>query len=395
MRTSPPPPPVQILHIGLPRIERVDDKARLIADIRIGDVDSRPLWIEFDEAYAQYLCDERSDAFLVGLLLYAMCNQMDIVCEAPVTAQLLYQLRTYLIPALAHNSAVLHETRITAPLAEALVPNAGGVGASCSCGVDSLYSIKNNMDSPYPRQSITHLCVNNTGHMNTRKQYLWLLNHAKAFAKEYGFKLIVSDSNIAQAFHQNWRQMGSYHTAFAIYALQKLWQTYYLASCGRGLHTFSVRDAECNYDDLHDLLSLDCFSTRSLKIYSEGAAYVRYEKIKALLDWAPAQKYLHVCVAENGPNCGHCGKCLRTLTLLDALGALDAFRGVFDIDAYRLHREHHLRWLYEQHIHPGEDRMMEPAYEVLKEEISPLMRLHVWLRLIRNALRNIFFHRKG
>ena len=255
----PPPPHVQVLHIGHPRIEPSEDKVRLIADIRIGTDDCRPLWVEFDKEYAQYLCDERSDAFLIGLLLYAMFNRLDIVCEAPVTAQLLYQLRTYLIPALAHNSAVLHETQISASLAEAPMPNAGGVGASCSCGVDSLYSIKNNMASPYPGQSITHLCVNNTGHMNTREQYLWLLDHAKAFAKEYGFKLIISDSNIARDFRLNVRHMNTYPTSFVVCALQKLWSIYYLASDGYGLAEFSVKNLEDVFDAHHELLSLDSF----------------------------------------------------------------------------------------------------------------------------------------
>lgn len=384
-----PPPHVQVLHIGHPRIEPSEDKVRLIADIRIGTDDCRPLWVEFDKEYAQYLCDERSDAFLIGLLLYAMFNRLDIVCEAPVTAQLLYQLRTYLIPALAHNSAVLHETQISASLAEAPMPNAGGVGASCSCGVDSLYSIKNNMASPYPGQSITHLCVNNTGHMNTREQYLWLLDHAKAFAKEYGFKLIISDSNIARDFRLNVRHMNTYPTSFVVYALQKLWSIYYLASDGYGLAEFSVKNLEDVFDAHHELLSLDSFSTRGLQFYSDGAPLTRYEKIKDLLDWEPAQKFLHVCVAERGPNCGRCSKCLRTLTLLDAQGGLDRFRGVFDVDDYLRRRKTNLRWLYQEQLLPNGDTMTKPAYAVLKGEITLPMRLYVWAKLFYYCVKGV------
>ena len=103
------------MHIGVPRIEQHGERVRLIADIDLGNGDVRPLWAEVDACYGQYLCAERSDAFLVGLLHYAMSNQYDVVCEVPVTAEILLRLRTVLIPILVHNNQEMHTTQIDAP----------------------------------------------------------------------------------------------------------------------------------------------------------------------------------------------------------------------------------------------------------------------------------------
>lgn len=361
------------MRIGAPRIERHDGRARLIAEVRIGEGDVRPLWFEVEERYGQYLCAERSDAFLIGLLNFAQREWLDIVCEAPVTAQLLYQIRTYLVPSLARNSQTLYATRIEAPMDDTPMANAGGVGTGISCGVDSLHVVRNYAHSPYPGLSLTHLCLNNVGAFwsgNGNRQYAWQAEHARRFAKEYGFELIVTDSNMAEAFQQDHLLTHTYSSCFAIYAMQKLWKVYFYASAGYDLQeAFSLRDNERHSSDHYELLSLDCFSTRTLQIYSEGCAISRFEKERELADWAPAQKYLHVCTDEQGPNCGRCGKCLRTLTALDALGCLQRFDNVFDVAAYCARRDRNLAWLYGQHIGAGGDPMTEPAYEVLKGEI--------------------------
>lgn len=361
------------MRIGAPRIERHDGRARLIAEIRIGEGDVRPLWFEVEEKYGQYLCAERSDAFLIGLLNFAQREWLDIVCEAPVTAQLLYQIRTYLVPSLARNSQTLYATRIEAPMDDAPMANAGGVGTGISCGVDSLHVVRNYAHAPYPGLSLTHLCLNNVGAFwsrNGNRQYAWQAEHARRFAKEYGFELIVTDSNMAEAFQQDHLLTHTYSSCFAIYAMQKLWKVYFYASAGYDLQeAFSLRDNERHSSDHYELLSLDCFSTRTLQIYSEGCAISRFEKERELADWPPAQKYLHVCTDEQGPNCGRCGKCLRTLTALDALGCLQRFDNVFDVAAYCARRDRNLAWLYGQHIGAGGDPMTEPAYEALKGEI--------------------------
>lgn len=343
----------------------------------------RPVWFEVEERYGRYLCAERSDAFLIGLLNHAQRDGYDIVCEAPVGAQLLYQIRTYLVPSLARNSAALYATRIEAEMDATRMRNAGGVGTGISCGVDSLSAVKHHARSPYPGLRLTHLVLNNVGaFLDNREQYDWQTRHAMAFAKEYGFELIVSDSNIVRAFPQDHLLTHTYSSCFAIYAMQRLWDVYFYASSGHDYQeTFDLRDSEKKAADHYELLSLDVFSTRSLKIYSEGAAINRFEKTRELADWPPAQKYLHVCTSQSGGNCGVCPKCLRTLVTLDALGVLQRFDNVFDVLAYEARRTRHLEWLYRQQIVPEGDTMTAPAYRLLRHRLPFRSRVRVRLML--------------
>ena len=59
--------------------------------------ETKECYFEFEPEYSKFLCDERSDAFVTGLLTTAMENNMDIEFEAPISEQLYYQLMTYYI----------------------------------------------------------------------------------------------------------------------------------------------------------------------------------------------------------------------------------------------------------------------------------------------------------
>ena len=159
-----------VLHIGRPAITRGGGKARLAAPIRCCGKDS-PVWFEVEERYGDYLCDERSDAFLIGLLNHAMREHLDIECEAPVGAQLLYQIRTYLVSALVRASHALREPKIAAEMDAEPMRNAGGVGTGISCGVDSFHVLCKYAKSEYPGLSLTHLVLNNVGSYVTYMLY--------------------------------------------------------------------------------------------------------------------------------------------------------------------------------------------------------------------------------
>lgn len=375
------------LVIGAPRIENAQGRARLTSIIRVRGED-RPVWFEVDAKYGQYLCSERADAFLIGVLNYAMRERLDIRCESPVGSQLLYQIRTYLIPSLVKNSTALYATTIEAELDSSPVVNAGGVGAGISCGVDSLHVIRNYAKSPYPSLSLTHLVLNNVGSFwkkGNDPQYEWHIEHAKSFCREYGFELIVNNSNIREQIPGVFGLTHTYASCFAVYCLQKLWNVFYYGSAGVDFGSwFSLADNERRDCAHYELLSLDVFSTRNLKIYSEGGAMSRFDKMKEIVEYEPSYKYLHVCTSDEGPNCGRCDKCLRTLTTLDALGVLDRYRASFDIDEYRRHRMARLKWLYLQQVLPDGDMMTAPAWRILSDQVSVLARITA---RIQHALR--------
>lgn len=367
--------PARVITIRRPKVETRDGRSRLSAQIDVsGDI--REVWFEVEEKYGKYLCYERSDAFLIALLNWAMREHCDFVCEAPVGEELLYQIKTYLIPAVVKASRTLYAPKITAEIDTGTLPCAGAVGTGISCGVDSLHVIANQARSPFPHLRLTHLILNNVGaffHDDDDRQFRWQTEHAKQFAKEYGFEFIQTNSNLADAFPQNHFLTHTYSSCFTVYVLQKLWRVYFYASSGDDFTAFNLVDNE-NHDAAHyELLSLPCFSVRNLKIYSEGGAKTRFEKTKRLVDFVPAQKYLHVCTSDTGGNCNRCGKCKRTLVTLDALGALEKFRAVFDINFYRKNRRRYLRWLAAQQILPHGDGMLKETFRILRKDISPLI----------------------
>lgn len=308
-----------------------------------------PVWFEVSKEYGKYLTYERSDGFLIGILPIAIRKHHDIVCEAPVTEELLYQIRTYLLPSLVKYGNNLYESSITAETASAL-ENAGGVGAGCSCGVDSFHVIENCLHSEYPHMNLTHLTFFNVGAFcgiykeagidkvrNERRI------KAEECAKELGIPIIITDSNYQSAFIQSHLRTHTFSSVFSVYMLQKLWKVYYYGSSGYDFSCFSLFNNEDNDAALYELLSLDCFSTNKLKIYSEGGAEDRYEKQEKIADNTLAQKYLHVCM-KNYYNCNLCEKCRRTLLAFDAMGKLDHFSLVFDVKYYKQHRREYLEY---------------------------------------------------
>lgn len=367
--------PAKIVTIRRPEVKTCNGRSRLSAKIDV-DGDVREVWFEVEEKYGKFLCFERSDAFLVALLNWAMRERCDFVCEAPVGEELLYQIRTYLIPSLVKASKTLHAPKISAEIDVKMLPNAGAVGTGISCGIDSLHAVACNAQSPFPHLRLTHLILNNVGaffHDDKDRQFRWQTEHAKQFAREYGFEFIQTNSNLAEVFPQNHLLTHTYSSIFSVLVLQKFWGVYFYASSGYDFGAFELKNNEFNSSDHYELLSLPCFSSRQLKIYSEGGAKTRFEKTKMLADFVPAQKYLHVCTSDIGGNCNVCGKCRRTLVTLDALGKLEEFRAVFDIDYYKLHRRKYLRWLAAQQINPCGDLMVREAFKILRKEISPVL----------------------
>lgn len=370
--------------IKQPFLERNEQFSRVVCDIQIDGV-SHVVWFQVENAYGQYLCDERSDAYVIGMLSYAMRGNHDIVCEAPITEQLLYGIERDLIPSLSKYSKKLHPVRITAKTAPAL-QEGFAVGTSASFGIDSFSSIRNNMDSKYEGLRLTHLCINNVGAFNecydqygADKVKEERYQIAETVAAELGLPLIKTDSNFAKKIPQNHLRTHTYSSVFAIYVLQKLWRVYYLASSGEDYAEFSLEHSEKKDCALYDILSLQCFSTPFLRIYSEGGAMNRMEKTRGLTDYRFAQKYLHVCTARPF-NCGVCGKCRRTLVTLDILDALDDFSEVFDIAYYRNHRKKYYAWLCYQHF--IKDAMNEPVYQAFMKR--PGFRVYAFIEHINN-----------
>lgn len=106
------------MKIGTPRVEAREDVCRMACDVELKTGEVREIWFEVGEEYGEYLCADRADAFLIGLLSVAMREGEDIVCEAPVTEMLLYNIQNYLLPCVTEHAHKLYRPMITAATVE-------------------------------------------------------------------------------------------------------------------------------------------------------------------------------------------------------------------------------------------------------------------------------------
>ncbi|MCI5874690.1 MAG: hypothetical protein PUJ55_11440 [Clostridiales bacterium] len=368
-----------MIRIGRPYIETKHTVCRLIVDITM-ETETQKWWFEVPAEYKEYLCTERSDAFLIGILPLAMRFYEDITLDAPVTEELLFNIESELIPSLANSSKNLYPCKIFAETEAALVnEKAWGVGTGNSLGVDSFHAIEMALKSKCESFKLTHLCHYNVGAFNDTYSTAGedqvrndCLRNAKAVAEEYHLPMLIANSNYEEIVDINHLFVNTYANLYAVYCLQKLWKTYYLASSEFGFLRFQLEDNDM-YDSAHyDLLTVNCLSTRGLRIYSEGGERNRLEKIRDIVDSRVAQNHLHVCVRESY-NCGKCHKCKKTLVAIDALGKLDNFRNVFDLEEYEKNRVFYLQEICEWHIANPLD-YNEPSFQLLKHRMPQEIR---------------------
>jgi len=354
------------------------------------DDETKELWFKVSSKYADYLCCERADAYLVACLHYAMSNGHDIKAENPISELLLFNLRTYLIPALIENNPDFHCPKIIAAVATEKLPNAGAVGTGISCGVDSLHALATKYATEYKHLNVTHLTFNNVGSHGegekAQKLYESRLKRPERFAKEYGFEFVASNSNLMDVIKQSHFKTHTYSSMFPVLCLQKLYSVYFYASGGYKFNEFNLHHSSSSSSGSYELLSLQCFSTDVCRIMSDGMGLTRLMKLEEVVNYPPSYKYLNVCLKE-GDNCSRCEKCVRTLLGIDVLGALDKYTHVFDIEYYKSHR----MWYIQQLLYRMKDRKHDyfEMYPYFRHEVTLVMRLKAFGYSIAQRIKNI------
>ena len=348
-----------MITISKPGIDIKDGKARLSAMLDF-DGDRHELWIEVDREYEAFLCAERSDAFVLGVIYYAMRYGHDISCEAPMTKRLYEQLTDQFLPALykingyrdSYQHGCGYRVRISAPLAPEVVHPEGGVavGSGVSCGVDSLHVF-----AVHPE--ITHGCIWHAygvvpGETQERREKAWrhLVGRAEEFCAATQKKLVVVDTNFDRQCVKSlqWDGMTTYGNLFCIFALQKMWSKYYVAS-GYDIGDFHLKGSVSTDPAHYEYLLFALCGLSNFSICLDGVAQNRVQKVADLVKYEPATRFLNVCheITEDGRNCSYgCAKCMRTMLDLDACGALEMFHAVFDVQYYRTHFHEYLAEWY-------------------------------------------------
>lgn len=338
--------------------------------------DGRPkelYWGGVSDKYKDYLVTDRADAALIGILYYAMYTGQDIQCSelAPVSSEILNNVRGFIMPVLLHNCKGLHQIKISALPTSELQDNAGMIGASLSCGVDSFFTIMSHHESNHPSTDVTHLCQNDVGNfdecygdwISRARVKDALYKRSKLASAELRLPLIQTESNFAQEFlpvSASRTRIGPLQSVFSIFNMGKAWKRYYYS-------TGEVQNVE-RIDEMLDHIEyclIECLSTRSLQIIPDGKYITREAKINYIADYKVPQIYLHVCTSGED-NCGVCDKCKKTLIAIDAHHKLDRFANVFKLEEYKSNRTEYLTWLYNKWIEQPDK--YEEFYEVIQND---------------------------
>lgn len=376
----------------------------------------KELWFSVEKKFGDYLCIDRCDAFLLMFMHYAMATGSDIVCEGPVSANLLYGIRTEMIPHLCVGKFGI----INVQAEEISIPySSSDCGATgMSCGIDSFFSLWLHQQDYIPENfRIKYFTFFNVGAINAvfpdgislerRNELMQQISIEKAdqarkVADECGAELVFVNSNISDFYRGMLVNSAHYRNCGTAMLLSGLWNKYYYSSAG--FRTDEVKFDLCDDPAYHEDMLLPWFTNGIIHFYSAGHAYPRVEKTRILADFPLAQKYLTVCDRED--NCGKCNKCKRTINTLIALNKLENFDKRFDTTAidknitkYKRYifikrHQHYYDQIYEKAINNGRYSLSEKIkytlesipYEIIKN--NPLYR-KMRLKKYRSEIRTI------
>lgn len=307
------------------------------------------LWFSTPEKYADGLCTNRLDGFLVGMLFPAMQYGENIHLEGCVSKKLLFNLSNFVVPLLQAFSPSSEKINITADKTTKETFRNNSVATGFTGGVDSFCTIYDRYELENdPDYKINNLFFLNVGSHGTRdldkvkakfeKRYAYL----KAFPDEIGLDFIPLDSNLH--FFHPWGHLktDSLTSVSGVLILQRKFKRYYYASAGFSYKqqlTHGWRYAEKSVADCCDPMIIPLLGTESLDFILDGMQMDRTEKITHIANYPPVTQFLSVCVsdAETLENCSTCSKCCRTLMTLDSLGKLNQFSHLFDTEKYVKH----------------------------------------------------------
>ena len=331
------------IKIGSVYLKENDNYVKLCADISSNldgiEVD-KTYFYEVEKKWRKYLVTETSDAFVVGLINLAMDYNANIEFTVPISEDLKYQLETYYIPVMANHYSFKSLIRL---IGNCIIPDfdtQNAVGTGFSGGVDSFYSVLKHLESSYASKKLTHVILAVNGAAGTgmtknmdKEWYDEECHRFKPIVEEMGLEFVGINSNMVE-FQQRLKAMkgGSLIvTAGFVFALNKLFSTYYWASTyGASVMKFDMEDP-----GFFEPFTVPLVTTSKLRFYHSGSETNRIGKVKYIADNKFAQKTLTVCGNTN--NCGICFKCLRTMAELYAIGKLDNFSEVFPVAEYKKH----------------------------------------------------------
>lgn len=334
------------------------DKVRLEADIIFRGMTSpyptNTIYFEIDKAHGDMLADDSYDAFVLVPLFVAMYHKQDLHIRGNISKKLYQNIKWYIQKIWCDFSPDLSPVNFTVDgFTESPTEHGKIIGASMSCGVDSLSTIYDHFvretDPDYRINALFYFIHDTHNHwVNSSGEFAYksLIVNSRATAKDIGLPFYLLESNlhifneiIVKLRKNKWISMGYISMYSCVFSLGKSIYRYY-TSGGSAYELKKVFYA--NYHD-HDMAGfcdnylVPLIQTERTELIIDGCQYRRVDKLKNIIDWDITKKHLNVCFQNkpDGANCGVCHKCLRTLLPLEIMGKLDDYAGVFDIEQYK------------------------------------------------------------
>ena len=311
--------------------------------------------IEWDK----YLTFERADAFLLGVLQYAMKEGHDIEVQAPISERLYFNLVNQVIPLLSagfgHKRIQLKCGQLDNRMLMVDDEKPFAVGTGCSLGVDSFGSILYHLqpDAP-PNFRLTHLTYFNVGALgNDTEKATASYEHDLPMIQEYAtFKqmpLVKISSNIGKLYEGwNFDHCHLTRNSATVLVFQKLFRRYFYASSSDVSHLHLSNQATGYYETS----IMPYLSTENTDLLIGQAAFSRVDKTKFIAAFPETYSRLYVCwreILKNNYNdnrsnvevlnCGRCEKCRRTMLSLHFLNKEEQYKDIFDWDYF--HKRYH------------------------------------------------------
>ncbi len=350
-----------------PYLEKDGDSVKLCAEVTYHRK-KQVLYFSVEQEYGKYLVEDRLDAFLISFLTVAMREQADIVCKAPISRRLFYQLVHYLIPIMSSTMEVFHPIKIISEPTDVPIEIGDAVATGWTGGVDSLYTVMNHLKSKDPHHKLTHLMITSNGSLeeedNTATLKKLVSMARKGIAKDTNLKVVSIDTNIQNIVEEHFLSVVSIRLVAVVLALQKLFHIFYI-SATYDLGHFAFVPENMGY---YEMVLLNHLQTDYTIFYSSGCESTRMQKLKELSQYELAHRYLHPCIRVGGKNCGICGKCVRTMSTLYGLGTLEQFSNVFDVEYFKKN----LDWYFAQLLaHHTSQHYQEALLTLRKAGIMP------------------------
>jgi hypothetical protein len=286
------------------------------------------LWFSFPAKYAPFVT-HRSDAFAAGLIILAMQMGEDLFVEGDLSPRLLRGLGEYQQAFNFWYPTLLSTIKIDARSLNALEPDQAGKETITlfSGGVDSAFTLMKHMPEHQP---ITDFQIRYAlfihGYDIPLQNRSSFDNACRTFStalESTGVEIIPVRTNLRYftTGRLPWMIAHGCATIAAGLTLDRL-SSHLLVPATHYLDDYKPWGSSPLVD--HWL------STETLETLHHGINASRMDKVLAIADWQPAQRFLRVCINEEGrdgaQNCSRCEKCFRTMIMLDLCQKLDQFQ---------------------------------------------------------------------